>query len=87
MTQVLPAQLTQTQKRALRLIHDRRMYRRLNGYGQAPAGVSLDVVSTLRGLGLVRIDISGRQPCPVLTGAGHNLHNVMTVRAEQRRQA
>ncbi|GAA2871747.1 hypothetical protein GCM10010837_24080 [Aminobacter niigataensis] len=82
---ILPQQLSPQQKRGLRLIHDHRLYRRLNGYGKAPAGVSLDVVNSLRGLGLIRIDITGRQPCPVLTGQGKNLHIVMQARAERRR--
>lgn len=87
MTNVLPAQLSAQQKRAIRLINDHRLYRRLNGFGRAPAGVSLDVVASLKSLGLVRIDTSGHQPCPVLTGHGRNMFIVMQARAEQRRQA
>lgn len=87
MTNVLPAQLSTQQKRALRLIHDHRLYRRHKGYGPSLSSVSLDVVSSLRGLNLVRIDTAGREPCPVLTGQGKNLYDVMQLRAEMRRQA
>ncbi len=87
MSSILPAQLSSQQRRAIRLIHDHRLYRRPKGYGRAPSGVSLDVISSLKGLNLVRIDITGRQPCPVLTGQGKNLYDVMQLRAEMRRQA
>ena len=87
MSNILPAQLSTQQKRALRLIHDHRLYRRLNGYGRSPSNISLDVVSSLRGLNLVRIDTAGHQPCPVLTGHGRNLYDVMKMRADMRRRA
>lgn len=87
MSNVLPAQLSSQQKRAIRLIRDHRLYRRLNGYGKPPSGVSLDVVGSLRALGLVRIETNAHQPYPVLTGQGMNMFIVMQVRAEQRRRA
>jgi len=85
---ILPTDLTARQKRALRLIHDVRLYRRQSGhYGRTPAMVTSDMVNHLRGLGLVRIDYTARQPRPELTGAGRNLHTIMETREQMRGQA
>lgn len=85
---ILPSELTARQKRALRLIHDVRLYRRQSGhYGRTPAMVTNDMVIHLRGLGLVSIDYSHRNPHPQLTGAGRNLHTIMEAREQQRGQA
>lgn len=77
-----PATLSAQQRRAINLIKTTRLYRRPNGYGRPPASVSLDIVRSLQGLGLVRLDNAS---CPVLTGSGLNLHGVMEQRAGRKR--
>lgn len=80
-TQVDPATLSMQQRRAVNMIKAHRLYRRLNGYGRAPASVRLEIVQSLQGLGLVRLDAAN---CPVLTGAGINAHAVMEQRGRKR---
>ncbi|TGP93818.1 MULTISPECIES: hypothetical protein [unclassified Mesorhizobium] len=81
-TQIDPATLSSQQRRAVNLIKTTRLYRRPNGYGRPPASVSLDIVRSLQGLGLVRLDNAS---CPVLTGSGLNLHGVIEQRAGRKR--
>lgn len=82
-----PKMLSSAQRRALKLIADHKLYRRLGGYGRAPASVSLDIVASLKGLGLARTETTGPQPHPVLTGKGNNILAVMRQRAEMRGRA
>lgn len=79
--------LSSAQKRGIKLIAEHRLYRRRNGYGIAPSSVSLDVVSSLRSLQLVRVDAASFNPCPTLTGSGQAVHAIMKQRSEQRRRA
>lgn len=78
---VLPNMLSSTQRKALALIASRRLHRMVGGWGVKPYRVSLDVVNSLIGLSLVRIDrFSDRHPFPVLTGAGRDLLDVIEAR-------
>lgn len=84
---MLYARLSSQQKRGIKLIAEHRLYRRRDGYGMTPYRVSLDIISALRALHLVRVDTAAHNPCPVLTGMGQMVHAVMQQRAERRRQA
>lgn len=79
------ARLSSQQKRGLKLIALYRLYRRRNGFGQAPASVSLEIVRSLRALELVQVETNaGPAPCPVLTTKGQTIHAVIEQRSSRR---
>jgi hypothetical protein len=82
-----PSTLSTQQRRALRIMSERRIYRRPGGYGRAPFTVSLDVSNSLCALGLARKDLSGMQHELVLTYLGKTLQAVIEQRAQRRKKA
>lgn len=81
-----PKLLSPRQRKALDLMSRMRLYRGANKrYGRHPSMVGADIVMSLVGLGLARIERNtGPQPYPLLTGAGRTVLDVIEQRREKR---
>ncbi|MBS9720064.1 hypothetical protein JYU29_05100 [Tianweitania sp. BSSL-BM11] len=80
-----PRTLSAQQRRALNLIcSPLRLMRARNGYGAVPNKISLNVASSLKGLGLARME-KNTQLVP--TGAGRQVQAVIEVRRDRRQSA
>lgn len=76
-----PRTLSARQRRALRLMVQRQLYRARNGYGAVPDKVSLDVAASLMALGLAKVDATGRHPRLAPTFNGRNVVGIMELRS------
>mgnify|MGYP001156557652 CR=1 FL=1 len=82
------SQLSRQQVTALRLAcrTDVKLWRCRSWWGHRPGQrVKLDVATSLRALGLARIDESGHSPRLVATGAGQQIEAVLAERQERKR--
>jgi hypothetical protein len=80
-----PRKLTPTERAAMTMIHDHRLFANAGGYyGRLPHRITRRLAANLIARGLVRIDNNRAGAELMLTGKGMATRTVMLARAERR---